>query len=192
MWLVSIWPVGGNLPFELLPGRYNLGRSRSCDIRVCDLSISRQHASLVVDDGQNAKLQDLGSRNGIEMNGRITKSLRLHLGDDFRVGAVRLSVLMKPSMNSDSPNHGEGSTIVCGKPESQRTVRVDSAVLTPAQSQVLDLAVKGLSEKEIAEQLQCRYHTIHTHFKAIYKALGVHSRAEMHAKLPILRRRKKR
>jgi DNA-binding CsgD family transcriptional regulator len=185
VWLVSIWPVAGNLPFELRPGKYLLGRARTCDIKVCDMSVSRQHASVSVDAIGNSKIQDLGSRNGI--NGGTTKNLILHEGDEFKVGEVRLVVLLRPTRTLASSGQDEDLTNACLQGhDNQRTLRIDSAVLTPAQSKVLDLAVKGLSQKEIADELKCKYYTVHTHFKAIYKALGVHSRAELHTKFPIL------
>jgi DNA-binding CsgD family transcriptional regulator len=189
VWLVSIWPVAGNLPFELRPGKYLLGRARTCDIKVCDMSVSRQHASVSVDPMGNAKLQDLGSRNGI--NGGIAKNLLLHEGDEIKVGAVRLVVLLRPIRTLASSDQDEDPTNVCPQGgDNQRTFRIDGAVLTPAQRKVLDLAVRGLSQKEIANELECKYYTVHTHFKAIYKALGVHSRAELHTKLPMLRDQK--
>jgi len=189
VWLVNIWPVAGNLPFELRPGKYLLGRARTCDIKVCDMSVSRRHASVNVDAMGNIKLRDLGSRNGI--NSGSTKNLLLHEGDEFKIGAVRLLLLLRPIRTLASSDQDEDPTNVCPQGvDNQRTIRIDGAVLTPAQRKVLDLAVRGLSQKEIADELKCKYYTVHTHFKAIYKALGVHSRAELQAKFPMLRDQK--
>jgi PAS domain S-box-containing protein len=54
--------------------------------------------------------------------------------------------------------------------------------LTPRQREVLDLLMTGLGEKDVAEKLFLSRHTVHNHVKAIYRALGVSSRAELFAR----------
>jgi len=54
--------------------------------------------------------------------------------------------------------------------------------LTTAQRRVADLLVKGLSEKQVAKQLDRSPHTTHDHVKAIYRAWNVRTRAEMIAR----------
>lgn len=49
--------------------------------------------------------------------------------------------------------------------------------LTPRQAQVLPLVVKGLSNKEIARALSMGEGTVKVHVAALYRALGVTSRA---------------
>ncbi|MDX1503892.1 MAG: FHA domain-containing protein [Thermoanaerobaculia bacterium] len=50
------------------PGGYLLGRDPSCDVVLDDLRVSRRHARLVVtEDG--GELRDLGSKNGVSING---------------------------------------------------------------------------------------------------------------------------
>ena len=52
--------------------------------------------------------------------------------------------------------------------------------LTPRQRDVAVMLVRtGLSYKEIAVQLQVREGTLRTHAERVYRALGVHSRAEL-------------
>ncbi|WP_197525380.1 helix-turn-helix transcriptional regulator [Pseudobythopirellula maris] len=51
--------------------------------------------------------------------------------------------------------------------------------LTKAEAEVLEHALRGLTEKQIAEQLDRSHHTIHSHLKRIYKRFGVTSRAEL-------------
>lgn len=50
--------------------------------------------------------------------------------------------------------------------------------LTDRQSQVLGLMVRGLSNREIAEQLQLSEGTVKVHATAVFKALGVTSRTQ--------------
>jgi RNA polymerase sigma factor (sigma-70 family) len=50
--------------------------------------------------------------------------------------------------------------------------------LCPREKEVLKLAAKGLSNKEIAKELGISYYTIQTHMVNIFKKLGVKSRTE--------------
>jgi DNA-binding CsgD family transcriptional regulator len=51
--------------------------------------------------------------------------------------------------------------------------------LTPRQQQVARLAARGLSNSEIARQLDVKVNTVDAHLKKIYVILEVHSRAEL-------------
>jgi DNA-binding CsgD family transcriptional regulator len=58
--------------------------------------------------------------------------------------------------------------------------RTAPSALTPRQRDVATLLVKtGLSCKQIAAQLHVREGTLRTHTEEVYRALGVHSRAEL-------------
>lgn len=51
---------------------YILGKDPNlCDIVFQDLSVSRQHARLIVDEDNNIFIEDLGSRNGVLINGEL-------------------------------------------------------------------------------------------------------------------------
>ncbi len=51
---------------------YLIGKDPNiCDIVFQDLSVSRQHARLIVDEEENAFVEDLGSRNGVIVNGEL-------------------------------------------------------------------------------------------------------------------------
>src|SRR4051812_22603895 len=63
-----------------------LGRSPSCEIPLEDGKVSRRHAKILVEDGQ-ARICDLGSRNGTIVNGdRIEGEAILLPGDRFQIG----------------------------------------------------------------------------------------------------------
>jgi DNA-binding CsgD family transcriptional regulator len=53
--------------------------------------------------------------------------------------------------------------------------------LTPAERRVLHLLLTGLSEKQIAEQLERSYHTAHEKVTSIYRKFGVNNRAVLMA-----------
>jgi serine phosphatase RsbU (regulator of sigma subunit) len=69
----------------LRPGRITIGRHPACDL-VIDLSaVSRQHAAVVMQDGQ-VMLEDLRSRNGTLLNGRpLSAPHRLSHGDQIQI-----------------------------------------------------------------------------------------------------------
>lgn len=48
--------------------------------------------------------------------------------------------------------------------------------LTPRGVQILELAARGLSNDQIARELDLTEHTIKIHFSRIFKRLGVHNR----------------
>ena len=55
--------------------------------------------------------------------------------------------------------------------------------LTPTEQRVVDLAVGGLSNKEIASTLVVTVHTVETHLSHAYAKLGVRSRGQLAARL---------
>jgi pSer/pThr/pTyr-binding forkhead associated (FHA) protein len=55
--------------FRLEPGRTVVGRHPSCGLVLDAVSVSRQHAALEV-EGNQAWIEDLGSRNGTAVDGR--------------------------------------------------------------------------------------------------------------------------
>lgn len=63
-------------------------------------------------------------------------------------------------------------------PPSTTSVRPEEIGLTDRQSQVLGLMVRGLSNREIAEQLDLSEGTVKIHATAVFKALGVNSRTQ--------------
>jgi hypothetical protein len=67
-----------------------IGRSRECDLVLDDPNVSRRHAELRREDGGWA-VRDLGSTNGIKLNGRRSRGGRLSPGDEITLGLSRLT-----------------------------------------------------------------------------------------------------
>ncbi len=73
-----------------------LGRTRSSDIRIDDMSVSRNHGTLTRDNDGMWKYMDLGSKNGALLNGRRirpTAIVRVRIGDVLQLGASTLTLL---------------------------------------------------------------------------------------------------
>ena len=65
---------------------------------------------------------------------------------------------------------------------SQMAAPRDDFGLTEREEEVLELMVRGLIKKEIADQLAVSYHTIDTHLRHIYQKMRVHTRTGAVAK----------
>ncbi len=70
--------------------RVVLGRGRDCDVAIDDPSVSRRHAELV-QEGSEYWVVDLGSTNGIAVDGRRVQRARLEPGDTFMVGETEVA-----------------------------------------------------------------------------------------------------
>jgi Protein of unknown function (DUF3662)/Inner membrane component of T3SS, cytoplasmic domain len=69
------------------PGGAVIGRSRDCDVVLSDTNVSRRHAE-IRPAGDAWIITDLGSTNGVRVNGRQVSSAPLKPGDDIVVGTV--------------------------------------------------------------------------------------------------------
>jgi hypothetical protein len=72
---------------EVKQRRVVIGRSRDCDIQLSDSNVSRRHAELR-QEGASYWIVDLGSTNGIEVNGKRVKRAKLRDGDTFTLGST--------------------------------------------------------------------------------------------------------
>jgi FHA domain-containing protein len=77
-------------PYELSRDAVVLGRSRECDIRLDDANVSRRHAEIKRENG-NWWVIDLGSTNGIEVNGKRTQRARLEHDDRILLGRTEVT-----------------------------------------------------------------------------------------------------
>lgn len=82
----------GETAYPLEAEKVVIGRSRSCDIRLREDTVSRLHAALVWKDGELV-IEDLGSSNGTYLNGvRVMDPQKVATGDVVRFGALRGTV----------------------------------------------------------------------------------------------------
>ncbi len=76
--------------FDLSRGATLIGRSSECQVTIEDPLVSRQHARILI-EGEEVLLEDLGSRNGVKLNGApIKKATPLKDGDRLRIGTQEL------------------------------------------------------------------------------------------------------
>jgi hypothetical protein len=76
--------------FDLNGPTVILGRSPECQVTLEDPLVSRRHAQIDI-EAEAATILDLGSRNGVRVNGRrIAEPTRLRDGDRIRLGTQEL------------------------------------------------------------------------------------------------------
>jgi hypothetical protein len=81
--------VGEDKRTVLSGPRFVLGRGRDCDLVLDDPNVSRRHAQLK-QEGDGWVIEDMGSTNGIKLNGRRAQGGRLSPGDEITLGLTRL------------------------------------------------------------------------------------------------------
>src|SRR6185503_15438058 len=74
--------------FELAEGEFVVGRGADCQLALDDALVSRRHAIFNV-QGDELWVDDLGSRNGVRVNGRT----RIADGDRIKIGSQDMTVL---------------------------------------------------------------------------------------------------
>jgi pSer/pThr/pTyr-binding forkhead associated (FHA) protein len=68
-----------------------VGRDPRCDTRIRSLRVSRQHCCMTQADGE-VVIRDLGSANGIRINGERVEAGRLRPGDELSIAHFRYRV----------------------------------------------------------------------------------------------------
>jgi pSer/pThr/pTyr-binding forkhead associated (FHA) protein/tetratricopeptide (TPR) repeat protein len=118
-------PNGDVREFPVGEGASVIGRDDSCDIRVDDRKVSRRHAAFRLIDGQ-PWAEDLGSVNGIRLNGKKINQRAMMLdGDVVQVGGyeVRLKPVTRAAVKarrSDTPAPSDTMGMRVAPPDTAR------------------------------------------------------------------------
>lgn len=64
-----------------------IGRHPECDVRIDVPQVSRRHCCLA-QAYERLLIRDLGSRNGVRVNGRMVEEAELHTGDEVAIAQV--------------------------------------------------------------------------------------------------------
>ena len=104
------------------PGASILGRGQDCALHIDDPRLSRHHARLL-NDGSTLSIEDLGSTNGVLVNGeRIEGKKLLHSGDTIVCGPCVFTVSLDPTQKARAseliPSTGR-------KPDPHKTEEMD-------------------------------------------------------------------
>jgi len=104
--LGELIPCGGGDPVPLFKGKLLVGRRSHCDIQLQFPNISSHHCELEFVDGF-WRVQDLGSSNGIKVNGERLDSKWLMPGDVLAIGKHRYEVHYSPPEGQRPPEDQE-------------------------------------------------------------------------------------
>ncbi|MBK8251867.1 MAG: FHA domain-containing protein [Polyangiaceae bacterium] len=89
---------------EVPPGEFLIGRSPDCQLSLDDPLVSRRHAILVV-QSDGVFMEDLGSRNGVVVNGKkISGPTRVRDGDQIQVGSQMMTLIGVPGSDRFTPD----------------------------------------------------------------------------------------
>lgn len=89
-----------------------IGRHPECDLRLDLPKISRRHCC-VASAYDRVLIRDLGSRNGVRVNGRLVEETQLFRGDEVAIGPLLYRVEVDgespdaPLARPDSPDFGD-------------------------------------------------------------------------------------
>lgn len=95
-------PCGGGDPIPLLKPQLLIGRRSSCDISLRFPNVSSHHCELELQNGY-WHVRDLGSRNGIKVNGIRCDSKWLLPGDVLSVAKHQYEVAYTPQGDAPPP-----------------------------------------------------------------------------------------
>jgi len=97
----------------LLVERLVVGRDPACDISVEDGLLSRRHAEFVA-SAQAVTVRDLGSRNGIFVNGTRRAEQTLRQGDVVQIGPLRVRYLADRAAQAMTPErlNADGTVMI--------------------------------------------------------------------------------
>jgi len=87
---------------ELSEGKFVIGRAASCQLSLDDPLVSRHHAQLTVENEQ-VTVEDLGSRNGVKVNGELISSRYMVKDkDQIVIGGQELKYLTRKENMGDT------------------------------------------------------------------------------------------
>jgi adenylate cyclase len=85
-------PVGGGDPIPLRQGILTIGRRESCDISLKFPNVSGLHCELAYKDAGYWQVRDLGSTNGIKVNGQRILTRALRPGDILSIAKRKYAI----------------------------------------------------------------------------------------------------
>ena len=105
-------PVGGGDPIPLVLDTMTVGRRQSCDIRLDYHNVSGMHAEFAFRNGVWT-VRDMGSTNGIKVNGERVPSRPLRPGDEVGIAGHKfvLEYTLADGVGVDDPTEDQESIL---------------------------------------------------------------------------------
>lgn len=138
--------------FRAAEGALVIGRSLDADLNLSDPFLSRRHSRLFA-DGVRLFVEDLGSRNGTLLNGRLLDGpAEVRLGDSIQISESRLTLLeiVEPPAPAPAPRTVEPA----GPGIADGTILVDAAGLLEKQKSYVEGGTATGELRRFAERLR--------------------------------------
>jgi DNA-binding CsgD family transcriptional regulator len=173
----------------LSQGEFVLGRGTDCGLQIDDVEASRRHAVLHV-AADSITVEDLGSRNGIRLNGTQIKGVHpLSHGDVLTIGKQDIQLIEEDErqrrailttvQSSEDGDRLSDELVKSLDMETGITPVAGLDKLSKREQEVLRLVALGHTHKEIAKELGVSVKTIETYRSRINDKMGFQSRAEL-------------
>ena len=124
------------LSYDFAAGEVVIGRSPDCQIVLRDFGISRNHAKIVVGEDGSARILDLKSKNGTQVNGVPVVEAPLRDGDTILLGKFELTfgkaLESKVVLDEAKPLSEEAGTIIRSVGELSRLLTAAPVPAAPA------------------------------------------------------------
>jgi predicted component of type VI protein secretion system len=136
--------------FELGQGEFVIGRSTECQLALDDPLVSRKHAALIVGT-ESVVIKDLGSRNGVVVNGTKIDTSRILLdGDKITIGSQEMMLVAgHRDMNYVVRRRTGSQTLSSVVPAQRHSLASDSAPDASKRVDSLPL-LSSLADKALA------------------------------------------
>lgn len=203
---ITVWLVEDNEPYRAsltkavrrIAGGAGVRAFADCEAALKELETSVPPRVMLLDIG----LPGMSGLDGIARFKAISPDLRIIMLTSFddhnRVvraicaGAsgymlktspvVKVKEAIEEVLEGGAPMSPQIASAVLGLVVKLATPRTSEPLLSPRETEVLQLMSQGLAMKEIGVRLGASYHTVDTHIRRVYEKLQVHSRAEAVAK----------
>ncbi|MBV8554255.1 MAG: FHA domain-containing protein [Planctomycetaceae bacterium] len=143
-----------------------VGRHPQCDARLDSLRVSRHHCCMIQDKDE-VVVRDLGSTNGIRINGQRVEMGRLRSGDELSIAHIRYrldtgvgheATLADHNHNKAEANDGPPASLVPAPPPSPSPLGSSPFLVASANDNPLAAAVRELLPAGVADR--CRIKVI--------------------------------
>ena len=101
--LGELIPCGGGAPIPLPGPKLIVGRSPACDVVLANSTVSSKHCELEFKEGF-WHVRDLGSLNGVRVNGTNCQTKYLRPGDIVGIATLRFELAFQPSADEPPPD----------------------------------------------------------------------------------------
>lgn len=130
---------------DLPQGEFVIGRAPACQLCIDDPVVSRRHARILMGP-EGATLEDMGSRNGLFLNGAPVRApIPLARGDKIRIGEIEMSLVCLNDTAGDTMESLEPVVVRMPVGEEQGGLLESTQSSTGSSWLLLEVADKSLA-----------------------------------------------